>query len=310
MFPICELPFAPDNVELIYADDDYRYFVVNNITDVAAVKGDVHMVKLPHTMSGVLNSVTPIRTRIVKGDKVYFDIEVSNSGNMPITGFKLTAILFSKEVAIPLYNGEVFDDLSKIIDQNTNDNFKAVLDEETGKPKVDENGREIFECQDDVVAAAGVLWPGATKTFEIPFSIDVDLDEFDIKVNIDEFFCDDKLKFKNEIRSEKNNKLCFACDNRTVTAHVDNKPQVSNVEVGVSDADYQITDTNGNVIDETSPSVVNDNLENSPINHASSDAPTGDSTLPVGLGVAGVAAGAVAAGAAIYNKRRRENEDK
>ena len=166
LYPIAQLSFCPDSIDVVDTTNGRRDFVMTTMVDPDTNKAQIYHVAVPDILGIQLEDVTPVCPYANAGQETWVLITVSNTGNALITG--LTMNVFDAD-------GTQVDTV-KVTDlrtcvQQSMDNYKQVVDEETGEVKRGESGQPLCEFVEDIRDTTGVLWPGKQRTYRVGFMV-------------------------------------------------------------------------------------------------------------------------------------------
>ena len=161
-YPIADLQEPIDSLQLLRTDEKSMTFISMCITDADRARGDVYMIEVPHVMGMHVCSVKPVMRMALQGQICYMDVEIANTGNIPISGFHVKLV---EESPSAVLIDEDFTDLTSHIQPVT-----------PSGAYVEEGIDELIDVDEtneaeDPRDKAGVVWPGKTRTFRFGFKV-------------------------------------------------------------------------------------------------------------------------------------------
>ena len=159
-YPLAELDFAPDFMVEVPLNRGRHGFVVGSITDIDANELDMYHVIIPGVCGVQLEGATAVSHMCMPGDACAFRVRVTNTGNVPVSGF----------------TANIYDDAaSALIDSVQVASLAAALREDVAdmKPVYDDAGLPTGAFDQVSVSAedAALLWPGQTRTYQAVFAL-------------------------------------------------------------------------------------------------------------------------------------------
>lgn len=205
-YPIAQMDFCPDNIDVVSHTDGRRDFIMSTISAVSKTDSSTlyaladdyetddvnHVADISHVaVPAVLGlHVTGLWTNsyfAAAGEQAYLTIELANTGNWFITGFEVD--FFGPDGNL-IETGKFLDLADRI--QTTHENYQKVLDED-GNVQTGDNGLPLSEEALSRFDEVGILKPGATRAYRIEFTVPADyvgLKETDFSLQVKNPHCE------------------------------------------------------------------------------------------------------------------------
>ena len=164
-YPIARLAFPPNCMTVLTCGDGRRDFVMTDVTDVEAAKCDVYQVTVPDVLAVQCESAQPETPYAAPGDAVPFVLNVSNTGNALITGFTVTVTDDADKVVFT----QTYSDLRDYLRPSA-ENYHSVR-EADGTIAQNEDGSWKSEFVEDIRDESGILWPGFIRSYLFTFTL-------------------------------------------------------------------------------------------------------------------------------------------